>query len=85
MKIDLDEVVLFVMQADGEYGMALANGLNRLRDELAKERRQRDELLSAVKDARHTLIDWKEYIPSNTIQEDIDMLGIAIANAEKQS
>ncbi len=34
MKITLDEVVQFVMQADEEYGNALASGLNSLRDEV---------------------------------------------------
>ncbi len=44
--------------------------------------RQRDELLIAAKDAHQVLRDWVGYIPSSTIQEDLDMLGIAIANAE---
>jgi len=47
--------------------------------------RQRDELLIAAKDAHQVLRDWVGYIPSSTIQEDMNMLGIAIANAEKQS
>lgn len=42
MKIDLDEVVQFVMQADEEYGIALAEGLNRLRSELSQERKRLD-------------------------------------------
>lgn len=45
--------------------------------------RQRDELLIAAKDAHQVLRDWVGYIPSSTIQEDLNMLGIAIANAEK--
>lgn len=47
--------------------------------------RQRDELLVAAKDAHQVLRDWVGYIPSSTIQEDLDMLGMAITNAEKQS
>lgn len=46
--------------------------------------RQRDELLVALKDAHQVLRDWGAYIPSSTIQEDLEMLGVAIANAEKQ-
>lgn len=47
--------------------------------------RQRDELLVALKDAHQVLRDWEAYIPSSTIQEDLEMLGVVIANAEKQS
>ena len=42
MKIDIDEVVQFVMQADEEYGLALAEGLNKLRTELERERKRLD-------------------------------------------
>lgn len=46
MKIDIDEVVQFVMQADEEYGIALAEGLNKLRTELEQERKRLDWALA---------------------------------------
>lgn len=46
MKIDIDEVVQFVMQADEEYGLALAEGLNKLRTELEQERKRLDWALA---------------------------------------
>ena len=52
-------------------------------------KRQRDELLAALKDARELVEDWGAYAPKymqekHDLQGDLDKLDAAIANAERQ-